>query len=118
MEIIDNGQLLIQSINTTATASVTTTGQSTIITNRGNVKKVTIEPGTDTVADLAVCTITILINSVEVIQTVPLSLFSRTTQAIQKMFKVNWAEGSTIGFRIVNGSGNNIPVAIILYFDN
>lgn len=111
----DGGQLLVASSNMSALATATTSLSITVPTGRGVVKKLCITVGNNTPADLNNGLLTLLVNSIQVIQNTPLTYFGSNYEN-RKEFSVMIPEASIIDVRVVNAGAVALPVNINLQF--
>jgi hypothetical protein len=102
------GQLLAQGFNLTAVANTTTSANFTAPTGRGIIKRLSPTVGSNTTADLAASTVTIIVNGIEVIKNANLIYFSSAYQN-RKEFDVQIPEAATFNVSVTNGSANAIP---------
>lgn len=111
----DGGQLLVASSNMSALAAASTSLTITVPAGRGVVKKLCITVGNNTPADLNNGLLTLLVNSIQVIQNTPLTYFGSNYEN-RKEFSVMIPEASIIDVRVVNAGAVALPVNINLQF--
>lgn len=102
-------QLLVETATVAAAATSTTSGQYTLTSGRGNVKKFFISTPATTAADIAAVTVTFLVNNVQVVTNCRLDQFSSLYQNLQK-FLVDYPDASVVSWQIVNTGANAVQV--------